>query len=297
MEEVMKWLYKAERKFGKYAISNLMKYIVFLYVIGFVLTLTMPDFYYSWLALDIEKILQGQVWRVVTFLIQPPGSNIFFVLISVYLYYMIGTSLENAWGSFLFNLYFLMGIVFNILAAVIFYAITGLSYPIGIEYINQSLFFAFAALYPNMQFTLFFLIPIKVKYLAWIYGALMGYEVLSNISMGIRTGQLLFIGFALAVVVAMANFLIFFFMTRNYKRMSPAQMKRKAAFKREIHNAERSRGQAVYRDGHTVITRHKCAVCGRSELDDDNLEFRFCSKCNGNYEYCSDHLFTHQHVQ
>ena len=185
----MKWLYKAERKFGKYAISNLMKYIVILYVIGFALTMVMPEVYYTWLSLDIQKILQGQIWRLVTFLIQPPDSNIFFVLISVYLYYMIGTSLENAWGSFLFNLYFLMGIIFNILAVVIFYAITGLSYPIGIEYINQSLFFAFAAMYPNMQFTLFFLIPIKVKYLAWIYGALMGYQVISNVSLGIRTGQ------------------------------------------------------------------------------------------------------------
>ena len=99
MEDRMKWLYKAERKFGKYAISNLMKYIVFLYVIGFILTLTMPDFYYSWLALDIPKILQGQVWRLVTFLIQPPDSNVFFVLISVYLYYMIGTSLGKCLGQ------------------------------------------------------------------------------------------------------------------------------------------------------------------------------------------------------
>lgn len=293
----MKWLGKAERRFGRYAISNLMKYIVFLYVIGFILNLVSPDFYYNWLTIDIGKILEGQVWRLVTFLIQPPNSSILFILISLYLYYSIGNALENAWGSFLFNLYFLSGVLFNILAVVIFYLISGISIPIGVDYINQSLFFAFAALYPNMQFMLFFLIPVKVKYLAWIYGGLMGYEVLDFLISGIRFGQTMLIGYALLVVVAMANFLLFFLMTRNYKRISPGQMRRKAAFKREIHNAARSGGVKVTQDGRTVITRHKCAICGRTELDDENLEFRFCSKCNGNYEYCSDHLFTHEHVK
>lgn len=299
----MNLLYKADRKFGRYAIKNLMKYIVVLYIAGFAMNLIMPSFYYEWLMLDIDKLLQGQVWRLLTFLIQPPDSNILFLLISVYLYYMIGNSLENAWGSFVFNLYFLSGILFNILAVVIIYITTkaatgvGYSYPISIGYINQSLFFAFAALFPNIQFMLFFVIPVKVKYLAWIYAAIMGYQIFSSIRFGIIAEDISYIGIGIGILVAMANFLIFFLMTRNYKKIAPSQMRRKVQFKRSMQTAERESTHTVTRDGRNVITRHKCAICGRTEMDDENLEFRFCSKCNGNYEYCSDHLFSHEHVK
>ncbi len=299
----MNLIYKMERKFGRYAIKNLMRYIVVLYIAGFAINLVSPTFYSEYLMLDIDKLLQGQIWRVVTFLIQPADSNILFLLISVYLYYMIGNSLENAWGSFRFNLYFLSGILFNILAVVIIYLVTklttgvGYSYPMSIGYINQSMFFAFAALYPNVQFLLFFIIPVKVKWLAWIYAAIMGYNIFNVIRIGIIEQDIMYISIGIAIIVAMANFLIFFFTTRNYKRISPSEFRRKAEFRRSVRQGTRESGQTVNVNGRNVITRHKCAVCGRTELDDENLEFRFCSKCNGNYEYCSDHLFTHEHVK
>lgn len=298
----MNFIHKLERKFGRFAIPNLMRYIIVIYIAGFVINLANSQIYYTYLALDIEKVLQGQVWRLVTFIMQPPSMS-FWLLISLYMYYMIGNSLERAWGAFRFNLYFLSGILFNILAAFIIYFVTTLNptavytaYPISIEYLNQAMFLAFAVMYPNMQLMLFFILPIKVKYLGWIYGALLAYQVVQLVSRGMMSGNIESIGQGVAIVVALLNFLIFFLMTRNFSRLSPGSMKRKADFKRSVKEGVKSNGKIVSFNGRTVITRHKCAICGRTELDDANLEFRFCSKCDGNYEYCMDHLYTHEHV-
>lgn len=286
----MNLINKLNRKFGRYAINNLMFYIIILYAVGFLLDMINPYFYTQYLMLDIDKVLQGQIWRIVTFIIQPTGSsNMLFLAVELYLYYMIGSSLENAWGAFRFNLYYLSGILFNILAIVLLYVITGNSYNLGLTYINRSMFFAFAALYPNVQFLLFFFIPVKVKYLGYVYGAFILYEIYSSFA-----AQQYFIGVAIAV--ALGNFLIYFFSTRNYKRVSPSEFKRKADYRRKVRSASNT-GNVVDFQGRKKITRHKCAVCGRTELDDENLEFRFCSKCDGNYEYCMDHLFTHEHVK
>jgi len=289
----MKLLNQLERKFGRYAIQNLMKYIIVLYALGYFFSLTNPDFYNTYLSLDIRMLLKGQVWRVFTFLIQPvSSSNPLFMALELYLYFMIGNSLEKSWGAFRFNLYFLSGILFNILATVILYAITGMSMSLGLTYINRSMFFAFAALYPNVQFLLLFIIPVKVKYLAYLYGALLSYEVFSYLT----SGDLLQSSIGISILVALTNFFIFFFATRNYKKLSPREYQRKANYRKQMKNSVNRDNVTQFR-GKTTITRHKCAVCGRTELDDDQLEFRFCSKCDGNYEYCMDHLFTHEHVK
>ncbi len=284
----MKFLNKIERKFGRYAIKNLMRYVIGLYIAGVVIFMINPMVYFDWLMLDFDKIAQGQVWRLVTFLIQPIDDINFFILISLYLYYMIGNSLENAWGAFRFNLYFFSGVLFNILACGITYAITGFSFLIPLDYVNQAMFFAFAALYPNLQLMLFFVLPIKIKYLAFIYAVIFGYNVYEVVKGGLWW-------YGLAMLVAVANFLIYFAITRNYKRISPQQVKRRANYKKQVRNAHNPDNVVQFR-GKQTVTRHKCAVCGRTELDDENLEFRFCSKCDGNYEYCMDHLYTHEHV-
>lgn len=284
----MNFIYKLERKLGKYAIKNLMTYVIALYIAGIVITLVNQSFYLQWLILDFDKIASGQVWRLVTFLIQPPGQLNFFLIFTVYLYYMIGNSLENAWGAFRFNLYFFSGVLFNILSCFIIYQIVGVSFPIPLDYINQAMFFAFAALYPNVQLLLMFVIPIKIKYIAFVYAVLFGYDVIEAL-------KSVFWWYGVVMLVAIANFLIFFAMTRNYKRYSPKEMKRKAKYKKEVHHSHNS-DNVIQFHGKTVVARHKCAICGRTELDDDSLEFRFCSKCDGNYEYCMDHLYTHEHV-
>ncbi len=277
----MNILNKLERKFGKYAITNLMNYIIFLYIAGIMISMVNPLFYEQFLKLDIDKILHGQVWRLVTFLIQSPSnSNIIFLAIELYVYYMLGTTLERTWGAFRFNMYMLVGIVCNILATVVLYIATGNSYTLGLIYLNRSLFFAFAMLYPNVQFLLMFIIPVKVKYIAYFYAAFLGYNILYSL----RIGDFVTV---IVIVLALFNFLLFFFATRNYKRISPKEYKRRANYKRQTNQNQKIQG----------ITRHKCAICGRTEEDGENLEFRFCSKCDGNYEYCQDHLFTHQHIK
>jgi len=289
----MKLLNKLERKLGRYAIPNLMKYIVILLLVGLALG-SMPNGLSPFLGLDFDMIKKGQVWRLITFIIpirQMGSMNILFFAISTYFYYIIGNSLEQTWGAFRFNLYFFAGIIFNIIASLIFYIITGYSlYSLSptLTIVCGTLFFAFAAVYPNTEFRLYFLIPVKAKYLAWLQGAFYLYNIYNYIASKQYS-------MVIPLVVGVANFLIFFIATRNYQKISPSEYKRKATYHRQMNEAK-NQGNVVQFNGRNVVTRHKCAVCGKSELDNDLLEFRFCSKCDGNYEYCMDHLFTHQHV-
>ena len=167
----MNWINKLERKFGRYAIPNLMFYVIALYTLGFAVNLIAPGFYSQYLSLNIEAVFHGQIWRVITFLMQPPNSSALFMVFALYLYYVIGRQLEYAWGAFRFNLYFFTGVLFHVLAAILVYLITGVSFPIDTFYLNLSLFFAYAALYPNEQFLLFMVIPVKVNFLAWLDAA------------------------------------------------------------------------------------------------------------------------------
>ena len=278
------FLNKMERKIGRYAIPNLINYVIVLYCLGGVLEIINPRVYYVFFALDIGKILQGQIWRLFTFVLAPVGISqsaflgIIFFAIKVYIFLMFGRFLEQAWGTFRFNLYFFSGILFNILGGVIIYVFTGQGSYVGLEYIYQSMFFAFALLNPNMQFLLYFVIPIKVKWLAIVDGVFIIFLLLQSL----MAGQYYV---AAAILAAFSNFLIFFFVNRDFKRLSPGQVKRRRKFKAQVRSA--SGGS----------TRHKCVICGRTELDNPSLDFRYCSKCEGNYEYCSDHLFTHEHVK
>lgn len=282
------FLDKLERKLGKYAINNLIVYILIIYFIGTAINFMHPRLYETYLMLDVEKVLQGQIWRLITFLIQPVFSNnIIFLFFQFYLYYMIGNSLENVWGAFKFNLYFFSGIIFNIIAIFIMYFVTGTSFILGLEYLNRSMFFAFALIFPNFQFLLFFFIPVKVKYLAILYAIVYVYEIIQSFRFSSY-----YVG--VAILISLGNFLIYFFNSRNYKQYNPKEIKRRRKFKREIKQSS-SRGKVVSFNRRKGVAMHKCTICGRTEFDDEDLEFRFCSKCEGNYEYCMDHLFTHEH--
>lgn len=294
----MRFIQLLEKKFGRYSIRNLMKYVMLLYAAGLLIYSFAPYAFY-YLGLDVDMVLKGQVWRLVTFLIPYVtfGSDIIFVVLKVYVFYLIGNALENAWGTFRLNLYFFSAVIFNIIAAFIVYGIFRInilgnimiviSSPLDIIY--SSMFFAFAALYPNTQFMIYFIIPIKVKYLALLSGFLYVYDIYKFIISGYYFG-------IIPIVVSLANFFIFYLATRDYRRISPRELERRARFRRQVNEGRRQDNVTDFK-GRNVVTRHKCAVCGRTELDDDNLEFRFCSKCDGNYEYCMEHLFTHTHVQ
>lgn len=291
----MNWLNKLERKLGRFAIPNLIVWLIGAYTIGFVLYTVNPNIL-SMLTLSPYHILHGQVWRLVTWIFMPTESNLIFLLIMALFYYQLGTALERNWGTFRFNVYIFSGIIFTVIGAFILYAVYyvldlsiytampalaesmsyTMSYGFSVNYINMSIFLAFAVMFPDMQVMLYFIIPIKMKWMAIVYGVLIVY----NLIMGSWSMRV-------SIVMSLLSFMVFFLSTRNLKRYAPHEIHRRQQFKAQMREPRPGSG----------ITKHKCAVCGRTELDDPTLEFRFCSKCEGNYEYCSDHLFTHQHIR
>ena len=281
----LNWLDKLERKLGRFAIPNLTVYLLVGYVIGFGIVNLMRDMV-GYLTLEPALILRGQVWRLISWVLIPPTDNLISLVFLVLLYYSLGTALERTWGSFRYNVYIFSGLLFTVLAVfglyVFYYFRYGVEVPlsavglIGTNYITMSIFLAFAVIYPDMEVMLYFILPIKMKWMALVYVVLAGYDFING-GIGIRV----------AIGASLLNFVIFFLSTRNYKRFGPREQARKAKFKKQ------SSPHMTYTNG----AHHRCAVCGRTELDDPCLEFRFCSKCNGNYEYCQDHLFTHEHVK
>lgn len=186
------WMDRLEQKYRRYAISNLMMYVVVAMAAVFVLDMLMPVNLTSYLVFSKAAILRGQIWRLVTFMFLPPNSSIFWILFALYFYWMIGSSLENQWGSFKFNMYYLFGMIGSILSGMI----TGYATN---SYLNLSLFLAFALLYPNVQVYVFFILPVKVKYLAWIDAA----GLLLSFVMGTMHTRI-------ALVMALLNLLLFF---------------------------------------------------------------------------------------
>ena len=162
----MKWVDKLERRFGRIAIHDLMMAIVIGQAVVFLAEFFMPGLgIWSKLSLYMPAVLQGEVWRLITFIFVPSASTPISLLLTLYLMWLIGHTLEQSWGDFRFNVYYLLGVLGAILAAVI--TGWGTTY-----YLNLSLFFAFAMLYPDMQFLFFFLIPVKAKYLGMISGGI-----------------------------------------------------------------------------------------------------------------------------
>lgn len=279
----MSFYNKFERKIGRHAIQNLTIYIIACYVAGYALQFLAPNIL-GFLSLDPAYILRGQVWRLVTWVLVPPETLSIFTIIMLFFYYSIGTTLERTWGAARYNIFIFSGLLFTILGAFILYGIAFLIFkqPVSVGnmfstyYISMSIFLAFAITYPNMQVLLYFIIPLKVKWLGYFYVAILAYEMIMTNWAG-----------RVAIIASLLNVIIFFFETRNIKqRFNPKQVHRKMEFKKAAQTASNPN-----------VTKHKCAVCGRTEKDDPSLEFRFCSKCNGNYEYCQDHLFTHEHIK
>ncbi len=287
---------KWERRFGRYAIPNLTLILLGCYIVGYLLTVAAPNLM-NYLTLNPYAIIHGQVWRIVTWIIAPPTmassySDIIFILIMLMFYFSLGTSLEKVWGTWRYNCYIFTGILLTVAGSLVCMLLLYLVYGSGASavissicaigawrfstyYINMSIFLAYAATFPNAQVLLMFVIPIKVKWLGIVYGVMLGWEMIEFLIGGAW--------FSVAAIAAsLLNFGIFLLKSRNSLRFQPKQMKRRAEFKQDIKRNSR-------------VNIHKCAICGRTEQDDPTLEFRFCSKCNGNYEYCQHHLFTHEH--
>ena len=317
-----KFWYKMEYKYGKYAIRNLPLILIICYGIGYGLQIAFPEIQ-EYLMLNPYYIFKGQIWRLITWVLIPPEGLSLFTVIMLYFYYSIGKSLENMWGAFRFNVYVLSGLFFTVLGSFALYGIAWVQFADVIEnmgaetvftqfayvqrltetgveevllpavwfsgvstyYINMALLLAFAATFPNVQVFLMGIIPIRVKVLGILYGIIVVYDF----AFGTMASRVI-------ILASLLNFIIFFFSTRGYARVSPGELKRKHDYQKKVREARKMGNETVYQ-GRSVITRHKCAICGRTELDDENLEFRYCSKCEGNYEYCMEHLYTHEHVR
>ena len=285
----MKFIDKLERKFGRFGIPNLTIYMIVCYVIGYALMIVNPGIL-NWLSLEPAYILRGQVWRLVTWVLYPPSTSgvLWFAIAVLFFYYPIGTSLERTIGTFKYTLYILSGVVFTIFGAFILYFLLGGNVLVGnvfsTYYISLSTFLAYAMCYPDMQVLLMFIIPVKMKWMAIFYVVIVVYEMIQYVMAGAWY-------LVIPIVASLLNFIIFYFGTKDFSRYNPKEIHRRNEFRRAMEP------QGRMKSGSGSVTKHKCAICGRTELDDPNLEFRFCSRCNGNYEYCQDHLFTHTHVK
>lgn len=292
----MNFIDRLEKRYPNFGVSNLMIYVIAISGLGMLISMVNPYIYYQYLSLDFYQIFHhGQVWRLITFLLCPSAggsgsSGLFWFVIMAWVYYSIGSNLERIWGRFRFTLFYLSGIVMILIVTLAAYLIMGIVYPaqevgiwlgmqVTLEYVTESLFLAFALVFPDVQFFLFFIIPVKAKWLSIFYFALDAYQIIQGIMMKSYYPVAL-------IVVSLINIFIFFFFAKGRPGMAAhaRQTKRKAEFKQKMHES-REKGPI-----------HRCAICGRTELDAPELDFRYCSKCDGRYEYCSEHLFTHEHV-
>ena len=273
-----------------FGIPNLMKIIVL--GTAFVYVLYMLTGYnsgaISFLTFNLSDFIHGEIWRAITFLFVPntglTGSmrGAFWLIISLFFYYFLGSALEREWGTAKFNIYYFSGALLSLLC--LFSLISGVAFSLsGTYYVNMSMFFAFAMLYPDTTI-LFWFIPIKIKYLAWISGALFAFDILAFLL------RLNFAG-ALLPVVALLNFFIFFaddllsWLRRITGRTAHRASPKTIQYKKAVKEQKKEKGY-----------HHKCAVCGKTDTDYPNLEFRYCSKCNGYYCYCADHINNHIHI-
>ena len=262
----MKFIDKLERKFGKYYIKNLMTIIILGMILVYLLTfISGNSLLINNLILDPKKVMEGEVWRLITFIFIPNIGGIISFIFSIYFYYISGVGLENEWGEFKFNLYYFLGV----LTTIIFSMITG-ARATG-TFINLSLFLAFARIYPNHRILLFYILPIKIKYLAILNWILIIVSLLQSGSLGNM----------LITLVPILNFFIFFgkdIITGT--KSSAINFNRQQKFKSQIKERE---------------VLHVCEVCKITEKENPKMEFRYCSKCTGKRCYCENHIKNHNH--
>ena len=270
-----------------FGIPNLMKFIVAGNIIVFLLLRLTNYGIFSYLGFNWGKVMGLQVWRLLSFIFVPDTSNVFSLMLSLYFTYFIGNLLEREWGTPKFNLYYLSGVVLTIIVGIIGYYAFGRGTTIyGTYYISMSMFLAFASLYPDAQVLLFFIIPIKVKWLAVVDIVLFAVDILAAL---LR----LDIVSALIPIIALLNFLVFFWSDMmdafGYRRQRARHRSshKTIQFKSAVKQQQKKESQQGY--------RHKCAVCGRTDTDYPDLEFRYCSRCAGYHCFCQDHIFNHEH--
>jgi len=280
----MKALNRAIEKFlyrhPRFGIRGLIRIVVIAQAILLIISYadkTGTLFYYLYFSPTL--ISSGEVWRIVSWMFIPPvQSNLIYAAIELYFMFFLGTQLERTWGTAKFSFYWFFGAALSLVASTI----AALAFKIGIvqlttEWLNLSLFFAFAVLFPETRFLLFFFIPVKVKWLALLSAAFFLYQIISALV------KLNFLQ-AIILIIPLLNFLLIVGLpSLNMKRVK-ARVRHAAP----IHVGRTEMQHAAY--------NHKCVVCGKTDITDPGLEFRYCSRCSGFQCYCLDHINNHEHV-
>ena len=269
-------------------IPNLMLYISLGAGLVYLFTMaTQNSVLYYYLMFDRELILQGQVWRLISYPLTYNAGNLLLTAVSLLCYYSLGRAMENIWGTFRFNLFYLSGIVMMDIYCMIFggYA--------DVYYLNLSLFLSYATMFPNAQFLLFFIIPVK----AWIFALL----DLVLVLIGLLTDSF---PYNLFSVISIANYFLFFgkdvlnvipmSWRANASRLFKKRPKQQKAKVVPFPNAGSYEATAA---SVKAPYTHRCTVCGRTDVSNPELEFRYCSRCQGYHCYCIDHINNHTHVE
>lgn len=273
-------------------IPNLMLYITLGSALVYIMSMFNGSYtLYDILCFDRSLILQGQVWRLITYVFTYNAGNIIFTAISLLCYFSLGRAMENAWGTLKFNLFYLTGIVLMDIYAMLF--------PYGaadVVYLNMSLFLGYATLYPDAHFLLFFIIPVRAWIFAVIDLALTIYNVVMLTSVGLFP-------FSLFPLVAIANYFLFF--GKDVVNVIPMSWRVNARrlFKKKP-KAKKATGTIPFSGSYQASAAtakapytHRCTICGRTDVSHPDLEFRYCSRCNGYHCYCEEHISNHQHIE
>ncbi len=269
-------VYRFLNKHPRFGVPRLMLYIIIGNALVFLFSQMDRTGMLAWyLCFLPDRLLKGEVWRLVTFVFVPGTNRLLTLALELYFFYLIGSTLEKAWGPGKFTVYYLFGMALSILYGILARLIAGAGLPVTGTYISLSMFFVYATLWPDNRILLFFIIPIKVKWLAWFEAALF---VLSMIT-----------GRTLLPLVAIANYFLFCgsSLLASMKFLKMRVTSAGSGFRRNVRRAEKEQSQRTY--------IRKCAVCGRTDTEYPDLEFRYCSQCVGYHCFCQDHIHSHIH--
>ena len=273
-------------------IPNLMLYIVagtaIVYLVG---QMTGNYTLYNLLCFHRESILHGQVWRLLTFpLVYGTGNtNLLLIAISLFCYWSLGRAMENSWGTLKFNLFYLTGMVLMDIWCMIFGG------QADVTYLNLSLFLSYATMYPDAHVLFFFIIPVK----AWIFALIN----LAMVALDFVSAPFPYNFFS---IISLANYFLFFGSDVLNVLPQSWRINARRAAKRAKNTAAHQTHKTIPFDAgsyqaSTATPRapytHRCTICGRTDISHPELEFRYCSRCNGYYCYCEEHISNHTHIQ
>lgn len=267
-------------------VPNLMLYIVLGTAVVFIFSDFMGNYaLYNLLYFDRSLILQGQIWRLFTYPLTYRTGSALFTAISLLCYYSLGRAIENIWGTLRFNLFYFSGMVMMDVYCMLFGGAA------SVFYLNTSLFLSYATMFPDAHFLLFFIIPVK----AWVFALL----DLAMVVLNLFTMPFPYNFFS---VISLANYFLFFGKDVLNVIPQPWRINARRLFRRDSKGRPKiiQVDAGSYQASHATAKpnyNHRCTVCGRTDVSNPELEFRYCSRCKGYYCYCQDHINSHSHIQ